>query len=105
MEEAKKIAGTLLNKKLIACANFLLIESSYLWEGKVENSKEVVALLKTKEENWEKVKEKVNKLHSYNAPCIIKLDVEGNKEYVDWVGKETNQKAPNKKTRSGPKHH
>lgn len=51
----------------------------------MENSKEVVAILKTKKENWQKVKTQIKKLHPYEVPCVIKINVEGNKEYVEWV--------------------
>jgi len=30
-------------------------------------------------------------MHSYKVPCIMKLDVQANKEYEDWVESETNK--------------
>lgn len=89
MDEAKKIVNHLLKKKLIACANMFPIESICPWEGKVENSKEVVAIVKTVEKNWEKIKKEVKKIHSYKIPCIIKIKAEANKEYEKWVESET----------------
>jgi len=86
---AKTISSQLLKQKLIACVNYLPIESGFSWNGKVKNSKEVVALLKTKTENWRKVKKEIEKLHPYDIPCIIKMEVEANKEYVRWVEKVT----------------
>lgn len=85
-EEAKKITAHLLNKKLIACANVFPIKSSYWWKGNIENSDEFVSIVKTRKENWKKVKEKVKKIHSYDVPCIIKFDVEADEEYEKWVG-------------------
>ena len=89
MEEAKKVTSHLLQKKIIACANFFPISSSFWWKGKIDNSNEIVALLKTKKQNWEKVKSEIKKIHSYETPCIMKLDVEANKDYEDWVEEET----------------
>ncbi|GAG37193.1 unnamed protein product, partial [marine sediment metagenome] len=43
----------------------------------------------TKEENYNKVKEEVKKLHSYDVPCILKIKAEANEEYNDWINKET----------------
>lgn len=86
LKEAKKIGSVLLKKKLIACVNYFPIESAYRWNGKIENSKEIVSLLKTKKENWEKVKNEVEKIHPYETPCIIKLKVEANEKYAKWVG-------------------
>ncbi len=87
--EAKKIITHLLKKKLIACANLLPIESTYRWKGKINNDKEIAAILKTKEENWNKIKEEIKKLHSYDYPCIIKINAEANKEFAEWIDSET----------------
>lgn len=81
----QKIISHLLKKKLIACANMFPIQSSYWWKGKVEGAHEVVSLLKTKSENWEKVKNEIKSLHSYDTPCIMKMRVEANEEYEQWI--------------------
>ncbi|MFC1691432.1 divalent-cation tolerance protein CutA [Nanoarchaeota archaeon] len=88
LEESQKIANALLEKKLIACANFFPIKSAYWWQGKINNDDEYVSILKTKPDNWESVKKEIKQLHSYDCPCIIKMDVEANSEYEDWVKKE-----------------
>jgi periplasmic divalent cation tolerance protein len=88
MENAKNLAAHLLDKRLIACANFFPIESSCWWKGKIENSMEVVSLLKTKKENWLLVKAEIKKLHPYETPAIIKLDAEANEDYEAWINKE-----------------
>jgi uncharacterized protein involved in tolerance to divalent cations len=36
-----------------------------------------------------KASKKVEKLHSYETSCIMKLEVEANKDYADWIKKET----------------
>jgi len=87
--EAKKIAKLLLQKRLIACATFFPIESSFWWKGKINNAKEVVALLTTKESNWEKVKNIIKKMHSYEVPCIEKTKFVATKEYEDWIKSTT----------------
>ncbi len=89
LKEAKKVAEHLLEKKLIACVNYFPIESAYWWQGKIANSKEIVSLVKTKKENWKKVKIEVEKIHSYDVPCIMKLEVEANRSYVNWIKQET----------------
>jgi periplasmic divalent cation tolerance protein len=85
IEEAKNIAKELLEKKLIACANMLPIESLYVWEDKLTEDKEIVLLLKTKQEKANIVEEEIKKIHSYDIPCILKLDAEANPEYNKWV--------------------
>ena len=91
IEEAQKITDYLLNKKLIACVNFFPITSQYRWKEKIETSNEVVAILKTRINNWEMVKELVETNHSYETPCVIKLaEVEANDSYASWIQEETN---------------
>ena len=91
-EEAEKITTYLLDKRLIACANFFPIKSVYRWEGKTENQDEIVSLLKTKEENFEKVKDEIEKMHPYEIPCILRLDGEINESYGNWIlGETTNE--------------
>ena len=87
-EEAVKISKHLLNKKLIACSNMHPIRSMYWWNGKIKDNKEFVIIAKTKEKNYEKIKEEVSKLHSYDVPCILKLNAEANESYDKWVDGE-----------------
>lgn len=89
LAEAKRVAGKLLADHLIACVNYFPIESAYWWKGEVTNSNEIVSLVKTRTENWDKVREAVEALHPYETPCIMKLDVTANQSYVDWIYKET----------------
>jgi periplasmic divalent cation tolerance protein len=89
LKTAKKIAGELLERRLIACANYFPIESAYWWQGKVEHSKEIVSLVKTSSKNWVKVKAAVEQLHPYDTPCIIKIEAEANNDYEKWIKTET----------------
>ena len=87
-EEAVKISKHLLEKRLIACSNIHPIRSLYWWEGKIQDEKEVVIIAKTLEKNYGKIKEEVSKLHSYDVPCILKIDAEANESYDKWVNDE-----------------
>lgn len=88
--EADKIVKGLLDKKLIACANYLNIESKYFWKDKIVSTKEIATYLKTKKENWNKVKKYIEENHSYEIPCVIKMnEVEANKSYSEWILKES----------------
>lgn len=90
MAEAEKVVDHLLDKKMIACANYFDMKSCYWWEGAKENSDEIVTILKTVPEKWDELKAEVEKVHPYDVPCIMKLDVEVNEEYEDWVKEEVN---------------
>ncbi|MEK6910963.1 MAG: divalent-cation tolerance protein CutA [Nanoarchaeota archaeon] len=87
-KEADKISRHLLKMKLIACSNLFPIKSLYNWKGKIKNSKEIVMLAKTNNKNFVGCVKEIKKLHSYEIPCIIKLDVKSNREYFNWVENE-----------------
>lgn len=87
-KEAVKISKHLLNKKLIACSNMRPIRSMYFWNNKMQDEKEFAITAKTKEKNYEAIKEEVSKLHSYDNPCILKISAEANKSYSQWVNQE-----------------
>ena len=86
--EAENISMHLLKKRLIACANVFPIKSMYWWKGKIEAQKEVVVIAKTLEKNYKKIEKEVSKLHSYEVPCILRIDAEANESYDKWVNKE-----------------
>jgi periplasmic divalent cation tolerance protein len=88
IKTAKKIVGVLLNKRLIACANLFPVQSAYRWNNKIVNSKEIVSIIKTKSANWNKIKSEVEKIHPYEIPCIMKINMEANKKFADWVSGE-----------------
>ncbi len=85
MKEAKKLAKHLLSAKLVACVNFFKAESSYLWHGKIEDGKEIVMILKTRDANWKKVRSEIEKIHSYDIPCIIRIETQMNNSFSKWI--------------------
>ena len=90
-EIAKQIGDYLLQLKLVACFNVFPIESSYWWNGNIETSGEYVSLLKTRAEYWETLCSEIKKIHPYEVPCILKINIEANEEYKKWIFAETDQ--------------
>jgi periplasmic divalent cation tolerance protein len=88
-EEADKVVNFLLEKRLISCANFFPIKSRYWWKDAIENTEEIVSLLKTKKENFELVRDEILKIHPYETPCVLKLEAEVNDSYGQWILGET----------------
>ena len=84
-KEARKISLHLLEKKLIACSNMLPINSMYRWNGKIADDKEFLVIAKTTEKKFGLMEKEVEKIHSYEVPCIIKIKCSENKKYRDWV--------------------
>ncbi|MFH1244868.1 MAG: divalent-cation tolerance protein CutA [Candidatus Omnitrophota bacterium] len=89
--EARKIARQLLEARLAGCINIIdNVNSMYWWQGDIQDEQEALLIAKTKESLVEELMEKVKSLHSYSCPCVISLPVlQGNKEYIDWLEKET----------------
>ncbi|MBW2968242.1 divalent-cation tolerance protein CutA [Candidatus Woesearchaeota archaeon] len=90
-EEAKKIAHHLIETRLIACANIFPITSIYRWEGKVKDDSEFVLIAKTRSELYDKVREEVESIHSYDTPCIIRIDADVNPAYARWIDGEVDR--------------
>jgi len=86
-EEAVKIVRCLLNEKLIACANIVgPVSSLFWWEGKIDEASEFLVFMKSRENLFEKLTERVKELHSYQVPEIIALPAEkGLPSYLDWL--------------------
>ncbi|MFH1588442.1 MAG: divalent-cation tolerance protein CutA [Candidatus Diapherotrites archaeon] len=91
-KEALNISNHLLKKKLIACANLINSDSLFHWKKKLRKEKEVIALMKSKEGNFTKIKKEIQLMHSYELPAIIKFSIKANKEFEEWVEKECSGK-------------
>jgi len=89
--EAEKIARTLVEERLIACANILSpVRSIYRWEGKVQDDHEWLLIIKTQQVHFAAVEARVRSLHSYQVPEVIALSVvDGSERYLGWVKGET----------------
>ena len=83
--QAAKIAKLLLAKKLIACANIIKSTSLYKWKNKLKREKEHILLAKTENNKFSKIKTLVKQIHSYEIPCILKINITSNKEYTNWL--------------------
>lgn len=88
--EARKIGSELVESKLAACVNIIdNMNSMYVWEGKIQDDKEVILIAKTTEARVPLLIEKVKALHSYDCPCVVSIPVSGgNREFLDWIANE-----------------
>lgn len=85
--EAYRIAGALMEKRLIACANILKgVESIFRWKQKIERAKEAMVLMKTSRSHVKAIIAMVKKMHSYEVPEIIAVPIgDGNGDYLRWI--------------------
>ena len=87
MECASKIAQSLVEKKLAACCNIVPgLTSVYTWKGKTEQADEHLLVIKTKSDKFKTVEDVIYKLHPYEVPEIIALDITaGSENYLKWI--------------------
>lgn len=87
-EEAHKIGRTLVERLLAACVNVVpQVISIYRWEGEIEEAEEWLLVVKTTRGAFERVREAIKELHSYDAPECISISIdEGSVEYLGWIG-------------------
>ena len=87
-DESKKIARTLVEKRLAACVNLLpQVRSFYRWEGKVQDDPESLLVIKTSRSLFAAVRAEVERLHSYRVPEVLCVPIlEGSPNYMAWLG-------------------
>ena len=89
-EEARRIARTLVEERLAACANILApCHSIYRWQGRIEEAAEVPVLFKTRADAVDRLIARFGELHSYDMPAAVAWPVaEALPDYVQWVCEE-----------------
>lgn len=90
--EARNIAKVLIDEKLAACVQLSEVESFYNWNEEFCSDNETLVSIKTRKENFEKVKSKIKEYHSYDVPEIIEIDItNSSKKYLKFIGENTNE--------------
>jgi periplasmic divalent cation tolerance protein len=89
-DEGDRLARELVEERLAACVNRVkAVQSIYRWQGKVECSEEELLIVKTRRDLFERLKEKVQQLHSYAVPEIVALPIlAGSESYLRWLEEE-----------------
>jgi periplasmic divalent cation tolerance protein len=77
-----------VEERLAACVNVSSpIRSVYRWQGKVCDEPEVLLVIKTARELFDRVRRGVERLHSYQVPEVICLPIiDGAPNYLNWIG-------------------
>jgi periplasmic divalent cation tolerance protein len=86
-DEAIKLAHHIVEQKLAACTNIIKnISSIYRWKGKIEEDNEFLMMIKTTQNNNEKLIQEIEKMHSYETPECVGFKIEmGSEKYLKWL--------------------
>lgn len=85
-EEAPKITNELLDKKLAACVRLSNVNSSFWWQGKIENTDEVQLIIESAEDKFDEIEACVRQLHSYETFMLTAYPVlKASKGVEEWV--------------------
>lgn len=82
---AQKIADQLVKERLAACSNIFPMSSCYWWKGLIEKEDEWVSILKTTDDVWPILRDRVEKIHPYEVPCVVRWTVETTDSYQTWI--------------------
>ncbi len=87
MESAKSIAKHLIQDKHAACVNIIPnVTSVYSWQGNIECDNEVQLIIKTQSNKFNDVADEIKRLHRYDTPEIIALNIQqGDNNYLNWI--------------------
>jgi periplasmic divalent cation tolerance protein len=86
-DEGERLSRALVEERLAACVNRVgPVRSVYRWQGQIEQNDEELLIIKTKRALFERLKTRVQELHSYSVPEIIALPIlEGSEPYLKWL--------------------
>ncbi len=92
-EKAELIAKSLLKEHLAGCVQILgPIGSHYWWEGKVEQDREWLCLIKARRADYESIEVLIKQIHPYEVPEILATSIAaGNPGYLEWLRRETDK--------------
>jgi periplasmic divalent cation tolerance protein len=88
---AERIAREVVSRRLAACVNRLGgMRSTYLWKDALQDSPEVLLVIKTVRTRYEELEMRLKALHPYEVPEIIALPIlAGSGPYLAWMAQET----------------
>lgn len=86
-ETAMSMARTLVEERLAACVNVAPpVDSIYWWQGKMDHSLEYVLMIKTSAGKVDALRERLLKLHPYELPEFIVINIESSSDsYLRWI--------------------
>ncbi|MCY4565776.1 MAG: divalent-cation tolerance protein CutA [Gammaproteobacteria bacterium] len=94
-QDAERLAMALVERRLASCVQRIGIDSTYRWEGAVQNDPETLLLIKTRRGRYDGVAAFLAEGHPYDEPEVLMLPVSNAGEgYARWLADEAAAHAP-----------
>jgi periplasmic divalent cation tolerance protein len=89
-DTAEHICRTLVEQRLVACAQISVIDSFYQWNGAIQYDNEFRLLCKTTRTRYADVEAAIKALHPYQLPAIIALPFSHiEPAFAQWLQQQT----------------
>ncbi|CBA14859.1 divalent-cation tolerance protein CutA [Xanthomonas albilineans] len=90
---ATRIALALVGERLAACVSRMPgLHSTYRWQGTVEQTDEVLLLIKTAADRLPALRQRLCELHPYEVPELLEVEVtDGLPAYLQWLHAQTRE--------------
>jgi periplasmic divalent cation tolerance protein len=87
INNVKLIAQHLIKERLAACVNIIPnVISIYRWQDAIECDAEIQLIIKTKNDKFNEVANEIKRLHRYDTPEIIAMNIQqGDNSYLNWI--------------------
>jgi periplasmic divalent cation tolerance protein len=84
---AEALARSLVAEGLAACVNCVPgVQSTYRWQGAVQESSEVLLVIKSTPAAYASLERRIRELHPYEVPEIVALPIVcGSQPYLAWL--------------------
>jgi periplasmic divalent cation tolerance protein len=88
---AEELSRQLVEERLAACVSRVPgVKSLFRWEGEVQDSEEILLVIKTHAHRAPALTRRLRELHPYEVPEILALPVAaGLPAYLEWILEET----------------
>ena len=73
--EARTIARTLLERKLVVCTKITTVKSQFLWKKNIDSAEEALLIMESYESKFAEVEKTVKELHSYEQFVLVGFPV------------------------------
>ena len=89
-EAAATLARLIVDARLAACVQIVNVRSVFVWNGELDDAPELLLLVKTRADLYERLEAFIREHHTYDVPEILQVPVAaGFGPYLAWMDAST----------------